>query len=120
MGNGNGNGQNGNHNGKPGRAPRIPRPVPDLHSPDIDATGRVDVLVARSLRLAVERINDPVLRSLYSQFQPLIDEVIHHKLKRVNARRTFEEMGLVPRARRRNPTITQERARRSRRDERGL
>jgi hypothetical protein len=68
---------------------------PDLHDVAVDPTGRIDVLAARALKLAVSKIEDPVLGVLYAQFQPVIDHQLHTQLGRVKARVALEKLGIV-------------------------
>lgn len=91
------------------RTPRIlrPQPVIDLHSPELDMTGRVDVLVARSLRKVVEVVPDPMLKIFYHQFQPVIDLGIQKHLGKYNIAATLRSLGLAkpakPKVKRRRP-----------------
>lgn len=64
-------------------AKRTPRTV-DLHDPSIDPTGRVDVLVARGLKLLVERMGNPAIQTLYTAFQADIDKVVAKELRAYN------------------------------------
>ncbi len=68
----------------------------DLHDTAVDATGKLDALVARSLRLVVETHNDPVLAIWYSQFQPFIDCGFSHLLSRYNVAKTLRMLGIAP------------------------
>jgi hypothetical protein len=79
--------------------PRKPRRTPaavDLHHPDLNPQGRLDVLVARSLKLIMERNPDPVLNLMYRQFQPIIDNAIHHNLNSRRIKKTLRAIGLLP------------------------
>lgn len=80
------------------RPPRWPksRPLVDLHDPALNPQGRVDVLVARSLKLIVERNPDPVLKLMYRQFQPVIDQGIHEMLHTRKIQNTLRQIGLLP------------------------
>ena len=81
--------------GQPFEAPVAPRRTPDLHDPFINPIGRVDVLVARGLKLAVDSSRDPVLISWYSRFQPMLDTLFHARLRRYNCRKALENLGVV-------------------------
>jgi hypothetical protein len=70
--------------------------VIDLHNKAVDVTGRVDILVARAVRLAVEKNTDPILRMWYAQFQPFIDAEIHGMLAKHNMKRTLINLGIAP------------------------
>lgn len=70
--------------------------VIDLHDKAIDMTGRVDVLVARTLKLVIEGNADPMMQMWYSRFQPLIDVGIHSALSKVNMKRTLINLGIAP------------------------
>jgi hypothetical protein len=75
---------------------RTRTPTYNPHSPDLDTTGRVDVLASRLLRMAVERVQDPVLKVLYAQLQPVADQLIHANLRTVNCTQLFRQIGLAP------------------------
>lgn len=73
-----------------------PRRVVDLHDPSLNPQGRVDVLVARSLKLVMERNSDPILNLMYRQFQPTIDQGIHQILNTRKIKNTLRQIGLLP------------------------
>lgn len=63
------------------RASRKPRlKLVDLHAPEIDPRGRVDVLVARGIKLMVAGTPNPLVQTLYSVAQPVIDAEIQRML----------------------------------------
>jgi hypothetical protein len=64
------------------RKPRLK--LVDLHAPDIDPRGRVDVLVARGLKLVVAGTPNPLVQTLYSVAQPVIDAEIQRMLSGFN------------------------------------
>lgn len=70
--------------------------VIDLHNQATDMTGRVDVLVARTIKLVVERNSDPMLQMWYARFQPLLDAEIHSALSRINIKKTLINLGIAP------------------------
>lgn len=79
---------------------------PDLHDVAVDPTGRIDVLAARALKLAVSKIEDPVLAVLYGQFQPVIDHQLHVQLGSVKTRAALEKLGIVsPRPRKNSKKV---------------
>lgn len=79
---------------------------PDLHDPALDPTGRVDVLGARALRLAVAKIQDPMLQALYEQFRPVIDHQLHAALGKVKTEAVLEKLGIVnPRPRKKKTGV---------------
>ena len=80
---------------QPPRPPR-PRRLVDLHDPSLNPQGRVDVLVARSLKLIMERNPDPILNLMYRQFQPAIDQGIHQILNTRKIKNTLRQIGLLP------------------------
>lgn len=80
---------------QPPRPPR-PRRMVNLHDPALNPQGRVDVLVARTLKLILERNPDPMLNIMYRQFQPVIDQGIHHALNSRKIKRTLRLIGLLP------------------------
>lgn len=84
--------------------------LPDLHNPDMDTVGRVDVLVARGLKLAIGKTRDPVLQGLYGTFQPMLDALIFDVCKPLNRSRVARAI----RAGRRkvNPDVRRARAKR--------
>jgi hypothetical protein len=73
----------------------------DLHGDKIDPQGRVDVLVARVFRLAVQRANDPGLQELYDQLHPVIDHHLHRALGKMRPHELFVGGGV--KGPRRNP-----------------
>jgi hypothetical protein len=79
-------------NGQTGR-PEQPRNfrglLPNLHDPNMDTVGRVDVLVARGLKMAVARSKDPVLQVIYGQFQPILDAMIFDVCRKANRSRVL-------------------------------
>lgn len=92
----NGTTNGGQMGGHSSAAARVRQLVPDLHNPLLDVTGRVDVLVARVLKRAVESSSDPVLRALYEQFRPVIDGLIHSTARRYNCAGLLRELGVAP------------------------
>lgn len=63
------------------RAPRVRRVrIEDLHDPALDPKGRVDVLVARSIKLLVKTTPNPVVQTLYGELQPVLDAEIQRLL----------------------------------------
>lgn len=82
-----------------GTFPHFRCPV-DLHDPAIDATGRLDVLCARTVKLVVERVPDPMMKLWYSQFSEAVDAGIYHTLHQHNVAKSLEKMGLAPKAKR--------------------
>ena len=77
------------------RTPRIPKVV-DLHNPEVPVAGRVDVLAARLLRLAVDRVQDPVLKAIYDTLQPSVDTVFLQRLGSLDCASLFRQIGLAP------------------------
>lgn len=86
---------NDHPNIKPPRRPR-PSALADLHDPALNPTGRVDVLVARTLKLIIQRHPDPVLNLMYRQFQPVIDEALQRNLNGRRIKRTLRAIGIIP------------------------
>lgn len=68
----------------------------DLHSPDIQTAGRVDVLAARVLKVVVDRVQDPAIKVLYAQFQPNLDGFIHRLLSPANCTNLLKQIGIAP------------------------
>lgn len=68
----------------------------DLHAPDVDPTGRVDVLLARALRMVALGSGDPVLRSLYVDLGPVVDTAIHHLTRKLGMAGLLREYGIAP------------------------
>ena len=68
----------------------------DLHSPDIQTAGRVDVLAARVLKVVVDRVQDPAIKVLYAQFQPNLDGFIHSLLSPANCTKLLKQIGITP------------------------
>ena len=68
----------------------------DLHDPNLDAAGRVDVLASRLLRMAVDRVQDPVIKAVYQTLQPAVDSVFHQRLRTVDCAQLFRQIGLAP------------------------
>lgn len=67
------------------RAPRVRRAkIEDLHDPALDPKGRVDVLVARGIKLMVKTTPNPVVQTLYEQVQPILDAELQRLLKGFN------------------------------------
>jgi len=66
-----------------------------LNSPQVDATGRVDVLAARLLKAAVDGSSDIYLRALYHQYQPLVDAAIKDSLSGFNCSKVLRQLGLA-------------------------
>ena len=67
------------------RAPRVRRiKIEDLHDPLLDPKGRVDVLVARGIKLMVKTTPNPVVQTLYEQVQPILDAELQRLLKGFN------------------------------------
>jgi hypothetical protein len=69
--------------------------VSDLHSPQVDTVGRVDVLAARLLKIVVDRSPDPYVKALYRQYQTTVDAAIHDTLGGFNCAKTLQQLGLV-------------------------
>jgi hypothetical protein len=82
---------------------------PDLHSPGIDMTGRVDVLAARLLRMAVVRAHDPAIEALYQTFQPAVDTLLHLRLRKVNCAQLFKQIGIAPHDQMKKAKVTRKR-----------
>ena len=76
------------------------KPV-DLHSDQVDPQGRLDVLVARGIRLAVAKANDQGAQALYDQLSPVIDYHLNRALGKVSPHELFTGGGVKP-PRRRN------------------
>lgn len=106
---------NGNTNAMPvvnGIRKATAQLIPDLHSPAVDPTGRIDVLAARALRMAVQKSNDPVLNLWYQQFQGVIDTAIHQNLRKLNCAKTLRNLGIAPpKPKRRTARVRQDRDR---------
>lgn len=70
------------------RAPRVRRAprlkIEDLHDPTLDPKGRVDVLVARGIKLMVKATPNPVVQTLYENVQPILDAELQRLLKGFN------------------------------------
>ena len=64
------------------RAPRLK--IEDLHDPLLDPKGRVDVLVARGIKLMIKTTPNPVVQTLYDHVQPILDAEIQRMLKGFN------------------------------------
>jgi len=63
------------------RKPRAPRlKLIDLHDTTLDPRGRVDVLVARGIKLMVAGTPNPIVQTLYGQLQPVVDAYIQKLL----------------------------------------
>lgn len=77
----------------------------NLSDPSIDPTGRVDVLAARALQLAMSRIDDPVLQVMFDQFQPVIDHHLHQLLGKRGVKAALETLGIVPPGQRKRPVM---------------
>ena len=67
----------------------------DLHSPQADTVGRVDVLAARLLKILVDRSSDPYVKALYSQYQRVVDATIKDTLGGFNCAKALRQLGLV-------------------------
>ena len=79
------------------KAPRAAQDrIVDLHSPDLPVAGRVDVLAARLLRLAVDRVQDPVIKAMYDTLQPAMDTVFQQRLGSLDCASLFRQIGLAP------------------------
>ena len=87
----------------------------DLHDLSTDPTGRLDILVARMVKRAVDSSPDPLLRMLYNQFQPHLDGLIHNVAKKYDCAGTLRRLGVIPPKPRRPRTSEEKRARRRRR-----
>lgn len=90
--------------------------VVDLHNPELPVAGRVDILAARLLKLAVEKVQDPVIQAIYGTLQPSVDTVFHHQLRGLDCASLFRQIGLAPPVSiqaQANPAPKRKRARRS-------
>ena len=115
--NGASNGGQAMGTGQPSAQTTVRRLAPNLHDPALNAVGRVDVLVARMLKRAVESSTDPVLRALYTQFQPVLDGLIHQTAQRYNCAGMLRDLGIAqPVVRTRNQSRAERRESRRRRE----
>jgi len=70
--------------------------IPDLHDPTLDVAGRLDILAARLLKMAVARVQDPAILAMYQTLQPAVDTVFHVRLSGVDCAKLFKQIGLAP------------------------
>jgi hypothetical protein len=70
--------------------------IPDLHDPSLDVAGRVDILAARLLKMAVGRVQDPAILAIYQTLQPAVDTLLHVRLSSVDCAKLFTQIGLAP------------------------